>query len=103
MNPDVLGSAQLTGEPDQTTHCFNGIRWTAVDRWILLSLPGTSIDENYGGIDRKSWTNENARATFRHITAKVQAVGGADDRRSHDHTSVPGCPLGQPAPDSPQP
>ena len=63
-----------------------------MDRWILVSLPGTSIDKNYGGIDRKSWTNENARATFRHITAKVQAVGGADDRRSHAYTSVPGCP-----------
>ena len=63
-----------------------------MDRWFLLSLLGTSIDENYGGIDRKSWTDENARATFRHITAKVQAVGGADDRRSHAYTSVPGCP-----------
>jgi type IV secretion system protein VirB2 len=40
----------------------------------LLFLRQTAIDRNYGGIGKKSWTDENARATFRHITAKVQPL-----------------------------
>src|SRR5580658_9880742 len=68
----------------------------------LLLLRQTSIDKNYGGIDKKSWTHETAQATFRHITAKVQAVGGADDRHTHIQTPVEGLPRELSAPDTPK-